>query len=171
MVERRLELKPGPRADERAHFAWELNERLRPEVQKRSAVYSLYEKVELPLAAVLARMEYTGIRVDATALEHLSALLETQIGNLTTEIHKKAGREFNVSSPQQLGKVLFEELGVPTPVRYGKGKVPSTAADVLEALAPHHEIVRQVLEYRQLTKLKGLTFRCAARFLDRSCHG
>ena len=155
MVERRLELKPGPRADERAHFAYELNELLRPEVHKRTAVYSLYEKIELPLAAVLARMEYTGIRVDAAALEHLSRSLETQIANLTADIHKKAGREFNVSSPQQLAKVLFEEMGIPMAVRYGKGKVPSTAADVLEALAPDHEIVRQVLEYRQLTKLKG----------------
>ena len=155
MVERRLELKPGPRADERAHFTHELTEKLRPELERRPSVMSLYRDVELPLTAVLARMEHTGIRVDAAELDRLSLLLEGQIAALTTEIHTAAKREFNIASPQQLGKVLFEEMGIPTPVRYGKGKVPSTAADVLEALAPDHAIVRQVLEYRQLSKLKG----------------
>ena len=155
MVERRLELKPGPRADERAHFAHELNELLRPEIQRRAAVLSLYEQIELPLAAVLARIEYTGIRVDAAELDRLSLLLETQIAALTTEIHTAAHHEFNISSPQQLGKVLFEELGIVSPARSAKGKAPSTAADILEMLAPEHAIVRQVLEYRQLTKLKG----------------
>jgi DNA polymerase-1 len=155
MVERRLELKPGPRADERAHFTHELTERLRPEIQSRSAVLSLYEQIELPLAGVLARMEYEGIRVDAAELDRLSLLLETQIAALTTEIHAAAGREFNISSPQQLGKVLFEELGIVSPARSAKGKAPSTAADILELLAPDHPIVRQVLEYRQLSKLKG----------------
>src|SRR5262249_3583634 len=117
MVERRLELKPGPRADERAHFTHELTEKLRPEIERRPSVRSLYEDIERPLAAVLARMEYTGIRVDATELERLSTMLEGQIAALTSEIHTAAKREFNISSPQQLGKVLFEELGIPTPVR------------------------------------------------------
>ncbi len=160
MVERRLELRPGPRADERAHFTHELAERLRPEIVRRSAASSatlreLYEKVELPLAGVLARMEHTGIRVDAGELDRLSTLLETQIASLTREIHTAAGREFNISSPQQLGKVLFEDLAIPSPVRNARGKAPSTAADVLELLAPDHAIVRHALEYRQLTKLKG----------------
>ena len=65
-----------------------------------------------------------------------------------------AGR-LTSSSPQQLGKVLFEDLGLPAPFKYGRGKTVSTAADVLEGLAADHEIVRKVLEYRQLTKLKG----------------
>ncbi|HVW08560.1 MAG TPA: DNA polymerase I [Bryobacteraceae bacterium] len=155
MIERRLELKPGPRADERACFTHELSELLRPEILRRESMLPLYRDIELPLAGVLARMEYTGIRVNSAALESLSAMLEAQIGALTADIHQAAGREFNIASPQQLAKVLFEELGIPIPVRYGKGKVPSTAADVLEALAPDHAIVRQVLEYRQLTKLKG----------------
>ncbi len=81
--------------------------------------------------------------------------METGIARLTLEIHALAGREFNISSPQQLGKVLFEEMHLPAPVNYGKGKVISTAIDVLEGLAAEHEIVRKVLEYRQLTKLKG----------------
>jgi DNA polymerase-1 len=154
LVERRLDLRAGPRADERAAFVYELNERLRPEIERRG-FSKLYEEMELPLAAVLARMEHTGIRIDTEELGRLSLLMETGVAGLTRDIHALASREFNISSPQQLGKVLFEEMGLPAPVRYGKGKTISTAADVLEALATEHEIVRKVLEYRQLTKLKG----------------
>jgi len=154
LVQRRLDLRVGPRADERASFIRELNERLRPEVD-RKGFGNLYEDIELPLCGVLARMEHTGIRVDTKELARLSALLETAISGLTLEIHALAGREFNISSPQQLGKILFDEMGLPAPVRYGKGKIVSTAIDVLEGLAEEHEIVRKVLEYRQLTKLKG----------------
>ena len=154
LVERRLDLRAGPRADERASFIHELNERLRPEID-RKGFRQLYNDIELPLAGVLARMEYTGIRIDTTELARLSNLMETGIARLTLEVHALAGREFNVSSPQQLGKVLFEEMKLPAPVKYGKGKVISTAIDVLEGLAAEHEIVRKVLEYRQLTKLKG----------------
>ena len=100
-------------------------------------------------------MEPTGIRIDPAELSRLSALMETEIARLTDEIHGLAGKPFNISSPQQLGKVLFEDLKLPAPVKYGKGKTISTAADVLEELAAEHEIVRKVLEYRQLTKLKG----------------
>jgi DNA polymerase I len=154
LVERRLDLRPGPRADERASFVHELNQRLKPDVERRG-FSRLYEEIELPLAGVLARMEQAGIRIDTNELARLSFLMETGIARLTSEIHSLAGREFNVSSPQQLGKILFEEMGLPAPVKYGKGKVISTAVDVLEALATDHAIVRHVLEYRQLTKLKG----------------
>jgi DNA polymerase I len=154
LVERRLDLRAGPRADERASFIHELNERLLPEID-RKGFRPLYEEIELPLAGVLARMELTGIRIDTNELSRLSILMETGIARLTRDIHSLAGREFNIASPQQLGKVLFEEMGLPAPVKYGKGKTISTAIDVLEGLAPEHEIVRQVLEFRQLTKLKG----------------
>jgi DNA polymerase-1 len=154
MVERRLDLRAGPRADERALFVHELDELLRPEIARRG-FSKIYQEIELPLAGVLARMELTGIRIDHRELTRLSALMESGVAQLTTEIHSLAGREFNIASPQQLGKVLFEEMGLPAPVRYGKGKTISTAADVLESLAVEHEIVRKVLEFRQLTKLKG----------------
>ena len=154
MVERRLDLRAGPRADERALFVHELAGMLRPEIARRGFT-KLCEEIELPLAGVLARMELTGIRIDHNELARLSGLMESSIAQLTGEIHALAGREFNIASPQQLGKVLFEEMGLPAPVRYGKGKTISTAADVLEALAPGNEIVRKVLEFRQLTKLKG----------------
>jgi DNA polymerase-1 len=154
LVERRLDLRVGPRADERALYVHELNERLRPEIDRRS-LRALYDDIELPLTQVLARMEHTGIRVDATELGRLSNLMDVEITRLTGEIHALAGHEFNISSPQQLGRVLFEELNLPAPVRYGKGKTISTAADILEGLAPEYPIVRKVLDYRQLTKLKG----------------
>ena len=154
LVERRLDLRAGPRADERASFVYELNEKLRPEVERRG-FRKIYEEIELPLAGVLARMEHAGIRIDTGELARLSELMETGIARLTLEVHALAGREFNISSPQQLGKVLFEEMKLPAPVKYGKGKTISTAVDVLEGLAAEHAIVRKVLEYRQLTKLKG----------------
>jgi len=156
MVERRLDLKPGPRADERALFVHDLDLRLRPEVEKLPAdARALYRDTELPLAGVLARMEHEGIRLDASELERLSGLLETEIARLTRDIHSAAGHEFNIASPQQLGKVLFEEMGLPAPRPAAKGKAVSTAADVLDFLAPDYPVVRQVLEFRQLSKLKG----------------
>jgi DNA polymerase-1 len=154
LVERRLDLRAGPRADERASLIHELNELLRPELDRRG-LRKLYDEIELPLTSVLARMEHTGIRIDASELARLSGLMDATLTRLTTEIYALAGREFNIASPQQLGRVLFEEMHLPAPVRYGKGKTISTAADVLEGLAADHEIVRHVLEYRQVSKLKG----------------
>ena len=154
LVERRLNLRAGPRADERALFIHELNALLSPEVSRR-ALRQLYLDIELPLTGVLAQMELTGIRVDPSELSRLSSLLDTSIQQLTLDIHSLAGHEFNISSPQQLGTVLFDELHLPAPPRTGKTKQLSTAADVLEALAPQHDIVRKVLDYRQLSKLKG----------------
>jgi DNA polymerase I len=151
---RRLDLKLGPSPEQHADITLEIWSQLAPAVDSRG-LRELYETIELPLARVLARMERTGVRIDPRELKRLSALMETGIARLTAEIHELAGRTFNISSPQQLGKVLFEEMKLPAPVKYGKGKTVSTAADVLEDLAEEHEIARKVLEYRQLSKLKG----------------
>ncbi len=154
LAERRFDLKLGPSPEQQADCVFELHEKLAPEVDARG-LRQLYETIDLPLSAVLARMESTGIRIDQLELRRLSAMMDTEIRRLIEEIHSLAGKPFNISTPQQLGKVLFEELKLPTPVRYGKGKTISTAADILDELATDHEIVRKVLEYRQLTKLKG----------------
>ena len=151
---RRLDLKLGPSPEQHADIALEIWGQLCPAVDSRG-LRNLYETIELPLARVLARMERTGVRIDPVELKRMSGLMETEIARLTGEIHGMAGRTFNISSPQQVGKVLFEEMNLPAPVKYGKGKTISTAADVLEELAADHEIARKVLEYRQLTKLKG----------------
>ena len=151
---RRLDLKLGAAPEQQADIALEIYKLLRPAVLERG-LEKLYTDIELPLARVLARMEKHGVRIDSAELGRLSGLMESEIARLTAEIHALAGKPFNVSSPQQLGRILFEDLGLPAPVKYGKGKTISTAADVLEDLAAEHEIVRKVLEYRQLTKLKG----------------
>ncbi len=123
---------------------------LKPELRK------VYDEIDLPLAPVLADMERLGIRIDTAELAGLSTQMDAEIQRLSAEIYELAGgRTFNINSPQQLGKVLFEDLGLPAPVKTGKGKQISTAADVLESLAEEYPIARQVLEFRQIAKLKG----------------
>ncbi|MBI3474040.1 MAG: DNA polymerase I [Candidatus Solibacter usitatus] len=154
MAQRRLDLKLGASPEQQADCVLELNEQLRAAVDARG-LRSLYETMELPFTGVLARMESTGILVDPAELGRLSGLMQEGIERLTAEVYELAGKPFNLNSPQQLGKVLFEDLGLPAPVRYGKGKTISTAAGILEDLAPDYPIVAKVLEYRQLAKLKG----------------
>jgi DNA polymerase I len=98
-------------------------------------------------------MAQNGIRIEPLQLGVLSERMDTELTRLSGEIYNSAGFEFNINSPQQLGKVLYEDLKLAPPVKYGKGKSLSTAADVLEAL--EHPIARQVLQYRQISKLKG----------------
>jgi len=151
---RRFDLKLGASPEQHADIALELFHQLSPAVDARG-LRKLYAEIELPLARVLAHMERTGIRIDSAELRRLSGLMERDIARLTAEIHALAGKPFNIGSPQQLGRVLFDDLRLPAPAKHGKSKAISTAADVLEALAGDHEIVRKVLEYRQIAKLKG----------------
>ena len=151
LVARRLNRKPAASCEEQAACIYQLAGLLRPELEKLG-LREVYEKIDLPLIPVLARMEQRGIRIDPQALAALSARMEADIERLTAEIHQLAGHPFNINSPQQLAKVLFEELRLPV---NSKSKKTSTAADVLEALAPEHPIAAKVLEYRQLAKLKG----------------
>ena len=154
LAERYLDRKLGPAAEQLADLAFTLAERLIPEIDQ-GGFRKIYEEIDLPLAAVLARMEQTGIRIEPRQLKVLSEQLDSDIQRLSAEIYELAGKPFNINSPVQLGKILFEDLNLPAPVKYGKGKTISTAADVLENLAAEHEIARKVLDYRQLTKLKG----------------
>jgi DNA polymerase-1 len=142
-LEQALEADPASHAD--ATFA--LYKKLRPEVDGLGLA-ELYESVDLPLVRVLARMEETGIRVDPAQLKVMSGRMEEEISVLSSAIFELAGHPFNINSPQQLGKVLFEEMNLAK-----KGKSVSTAADVLESL--EHPIAAKILEYRQLAKLKG----------------
>jgi DNA polymerase-1 len=151
---RRLDLKLGPSPEQHADITLEIWRQLSPAMDSRG-LRELYATMELPLTHVLARMERTGVRIDSTELARLSQLMEGEIARLTAQIHALAGKPFNIASPQQLGRVLFEDLKLPAPVKYGKGKTTSTAADVLEDLAADHEIVRKALDYRQIAKLKG----------------
>ena len=116
---------------------------------------SVYETIERPLVPVLAGMERNGIRVDPKMLQKLSNDFEKRMAQLVEEIHKLAGHEFNVGSPKQLGEVLFDEMGIPGGKK-GKTGAYATGADVLEDLAAQgHEMPSRVLDWRQLSKLKG----------------
>ena len=139
---------------ERADAAGQLARLLAPEIEG-AGLARAYNEIELPLAPLLADMEEAGVRVDCDVLARLSEQLGRQIEELTAEIHRLCGAEFNINSPQQLSKILFEHLKLRAPTQRGKGKVYSTAVNVLEELAAEHEVPRKVLEYRQLTKLKG----------------
>src|SRR5258707_15333214 len=108
-------------------------------------------------------MEEVGFRIDSTVLGEMSSRLAVEIDNLAERIYAQAGaamgadsgHRFNINSPKQLGDVLFNKMHLPKPIKYGRGKVVSTAVDVLEELAQHNEVPRQVLQYRQLAKLKS----------------
>jgi DNA polymerase I len=154
LAERLLDRKLNAAAEQQAEATLAVVEILRPQIEAQE-LSSVYREIDLPLMPVLARMEIAGIRVDTAMLADLSVRLSRRIDKIAEEIYALAGHPFNVNSPQQLGKVLFEEMNLPAPVKYGKGKVISTAADVLEALAPAYPVAQHVLDYRQLTKLKG----------------
>ncbi|MFM2125113.1 MAG: hypothetical protein RL328_1564 [Acidobacteriota bacterium] len=145
-------LDPDPAAQ--ADLILTLHNKLRPEVEVLGLT-QLYETIDLPMAGVLARMEALGVLIDRDQLGRMSARMEQEIATLSEEIYALAGKPFNINSPQQLAQVLFEDLKLPPTVKTGKGKVFSTAAEVLEELADQHPIAAKVLEFRQIAKLKG----------------
>jgi len=151
---RRFNLKLAGQLAESADITGRLTAALRAEVEQ-AGLANLYAEIDLPLVPVLARMEQAGVKIDTGALSKMSSELEREIVSKEKEIHQVAGMEFNVGSPKQLGDVLFNRMNLPKPVKYGKGRIISTAVDVLEELAESHPIARMVLDYRQLTKLKS----------------
>lgn len=113
----------------------------------------LFDEVEMPLVFVLYDMEKEGIIADASKLKEYEITLTKFIDELEEKIYSMAGQEFNINSPKQLGTILFENLNIPAPKKTKTGY--STAADVLEKLAPDYPIVSEILQYRQLTKLRS----------------
>jgi DNA polymerase-1 len=141
---------PGERAD--------YLQRLAPALQaqvKEQKLTSVYEKIDLPLAAVLANIERAGIRVNPKELGKMSQSMEKEIHRLEKEIWKLAGSEFNVNSPAQLAEILFDKLNLQPNSRRGKAKARSTAVDVLEDLAAQHPLPAKIIEYREIAKLKS----------------
>lgn len=130
----------------------ELEERMSEELQANEQ-YSLLTDLELPLAIILGKMEYTGVTVDVDRLKQSGADLAVRLQEIEWKIFRLAGESFNINSPKQLGAILFEKLQLPV---YKKTKTGySTSADVLEKLESQHEIVREILHYRQLGKLQS----------------
>ncbi len=124
-----------------------------PRKLRECGMEKLYYEIELPLCAVLSRMETRGVLVDQMALVAFGNMLEVGIQKDQADIFRYAGQEFNINSPKQLGEVLFERLGLP-PVKKTKSGY-STNAEVLEKLKSRHPIVEAILDYRTLTKLKS----------------
>jgi DNA polymerase I len=152
---RRFNLKMSGNLAEAADITGRLASALRKEVDDQGLT-SVYDEIDVPLVPVLARMEDVGVKIDPTVLGEMSVKLQREAYAKARDIYERCGGfEFNISSPKQLGDVLFNRLALPIPVKYGKGKKISTAVDVLEGLAAEHEVPRLVLEYRQLTKLKS----------------
>jgi DNA polymerase-1 len=120
-----------------------------------SPLKHIYETMDLPLVPVLLRMEQAGVRIDSSVLSAMSTRLAVEMDTLAERIYSESGQRFNINSPKQLGDVLFNKMLLPKPMKYGKGKVISTAQDVLEELAEHHPVPALVLEYRQLAKLRS----------------
>ncbi|MCR5469086.1 MAG: DNA polymerase I [Lachnospiraceae bacterium] len=120
---------------------------------KETGMEELFEQVELPLVYCLSDMEKEGIYVDKDALKEYGENLVGRIGELEKDIYEAAGEEFNINSPKQLGVILFEKMELPGAKKTKTGY--STSADVLDKLAGDYKIVKDILEYRQLTKLKS----------------
>jgi len=119
---------------------------------KEQNLVSLYNDIELPLVDVLFEAEQEGFKIEQKVLKALGDDFAVRIEKLSREIQELAGQEFNVNSPKQLGKILFEDLKLPYPKKDNKN---STAAEILEPLAENHEIVRKILDYRTIAKLNS----------------
>jgi len=141
---------PGERADYLQRLAPLLHEQV-----KEQQLQEVYEKIDLPLAPVLAGVERTGIRVEPKELEKMSEAMDKEVRRLETEIWKLAGLEFNVNSPPQLAEILFDKLNLQANPRRGRAKARSTAADVLEELSAQHPLPAKVIEFREVSKLKS----------------
>ena len=125
---------------------------------------TLFDEVEIPLTAVLARMECAGVRVDEGHLGLLSEEFEKELARIEAEIYRLAGEKFLVGSPKQLQVILFEKLGLPILKKTKTGY--STAENVLEQLTEHHELPAQVLAWRKLSKLKSTYIDALPRLID-----
>lgn len=142
----------GRYACEDADFTWRLRNCFLPQLPA-AGMNELFEQVEMPLVAVLADVERNGVKLDLLFLQKMSAELEATLGTLMADIYETAGEQFNLNSPKQLEKILFDKLKLKSSRRTKTGR--STDADVLERLAKDHDLPKKLLEYRELSKLKS----------------
>jgi DNA polymerase-1 len=141
-------------AGEDADVTLRLHEHLWPRLQELGRLQSLFTEMEMPLLAVLARMQRVGVRIDAQMLRTQSDELAKGMLELEREAHVIAGQPFNLESPKQIQEVFYDKLGLPVLRKTPKGQ-PSTAEDVLQELALDYPLPRVILEYRGLSKLKS----------------
>jgi DNA polymerase-1 len=138
---------------EDADMTWQLYQYLAGQLERQPQIKKLFYDVEMPLVSVLAEMEYNGVSLNTEILADMSEDITASINRLVDEIYQTAGVPFNIDSPKQLAKVLFERLGLKS-IRSGKTGL-STDAAVLEELAEEHPVINLILEYRTLSKLKN----------------
>jgi DNA polymerase-1 len=153
-VMRQFNVMLGGGAGERADYLLRLAPALQTQIEEQK-LESVYEKIDLPLAPVLADIERAGIRVDRKELDKMSQSMEKEVRRLEKEIWKLAGSEFNVNSPTQLAEILFDKLNLQPNLRRGKAKARSTAMDILEELSAQHPLPAKIIEYREIAKLKS----------------
>ena len=146
-----------------AYIAWKSYPVLLEALQQHE-MEMLFNEIEMPLVFVLADMEREGIGIDADALKEYGTQLAGSITEYEQKIYKEAGEEFNINSPKQLGVILFEKMQLPNGKKTKTGY--STAADVLDKLAPDYPIVADILEFRKLSKLKSTYADGLANFID-----
>ncbi|MGB1110429.1 MAG: DNA polymerase, partial [Gammaproteobacteria bacterium] len=144
----------APYAAEDADITLRLHLELWPRLEADEKLKNLFLDMEMPLASVLGRMERTGVKVDADMLRKQSNELGERMLAAEKKAHEVAGAPFNLSSPKQIQKIFFEDLGLPVIKKTPKG-APSTSEDVLEQLAEDYELPALILEYRGLSKLKS----------------
>jgi DNA polymerase-1 len=141
---------------EKSDLAIALRSMLEPELRRDPALADIYERIEMPLFPVLARLEERGIKIDSALLRTMSRSMGDTIAELEKGIYAEAGMEFNINSPLQLGQVLFEKLNYPVIKKTKTTKSYSTSVEVLEELAEHgFAVPRLILQHRELHKLKG----------------
>ncbi len=129
---------------------------------------TLFNNIEMPLVSVLADMQVNGMLVDENELKSFGVILKEQLNDLTQEIYNLAGEEFNINSHQQLGKILFEKLGLPVYRKTKNGY--TTDVDVLEKLRDKHPIIEKILDYRTLTKLNSTYVEGLLPYIDENTH-
>jgi DNA polymerase-1 len=154
VVLRQFNVMLGGGPGERADYLQRLAPALRKQAEEQQ-LENVYEKIDLPLAPVLAEIERAGIRVDPKELDKMSRSMEKEIRRLEKEIWGFAGSEFNVNSPAQLAEILFDKLNLQPNARRGKAKARSTAVDILEELSAQHPLPAKIIEYREIAKLKS----------------
>ncbi len=146
--------RAGAYAAEDADITLRLHQSMYPALQAEANLESVYRDIEMPLLPILARIERTGVKLDAELLRAHSGTLAQEMMQLEAKAHQAAGQPFNLNSPKQLGEILFNQLGL-KPKKKTPGGAPSTNEDALQELALDHPLPKLILDYRGLAKLKS----------------
>jgi len=141
-------------AAEDADITFRLHQAMYPAVSREAGLEKVYRDIEMPLLPILARMERTGVKLDADLLRRHSVTLGQEMLEIEKKVHVAAGQPFNLNSPKQLGEILFGQLGL-KPKKKTPGGAPSTNEDALQELALDHPLPKLILDYRGLAKLKS----------------